>query len=154
MSSFSIIEMLKPEGVKNPSILSRSAEQADAGEKSNLPTILVVDDERLVADTVSEVLKDAGYSTITAYDGWEALDIANRCRPTFLITDVLMPRMNGVELAIALRRMQPSLRVLLFSGNAGVSDIIDESRKQGYDFDILGKPIHPNLLLKRLAELQ
>lgn len=154
MSSFPTIEILKLEDLKNAFLFSQSSEQSDVEEKVSLPTILVVDDERLVADTLSEVLKDAGYSVITAYDGWEALEMANRCRPAFLLTDVLMPRMNGVELAMALRRIQPSIRILLFSGNAGVSEIIDEGRKQGYEFDTLGKPVHPSMLLKRLSELK
>jgi len=114
----------------------------------------VVDDERLVTDTLSEILEDAGYAVMKAYDGWEALELSSKRKPDYLLTDVLMPRMNGVELAIAIRKMQPTVRILLFSGNAGVSEILDEGRKAGYEFDTLGKPIHPNALLKRLSNLR
>ncbi len=148
------MEIMRPENVKNPSVFSTVAEEPAAVEKINQPTILVVDDERLVADTLSEILEDAGYVVMKAYDGWEALKLATKRKPDYLLTDVLMPRMNGVELAISLRKMQPSVRILLFSGNAGVSEILDECRKLGYEFDTLGKPIHPSALLKRLSKLR
>jgi CheY-like chemotaxis protein len=154
MSSFPMIEIVMPNEFKAPPRFSPSEKTTDAEKKSNLPTILVVDDERLVADTLSEILEDSGYFVITAYDGWEALEMANKIRPNYLLTDVLMPRMNGVELAIAVTKMQPAVRILLFSGNNGVSEILDDGRKQGYEFETLGKPVHPNALLKILSELR
>jgi CheY-like chemotaxis protein len=154
MSSFPMIEILRPDDFSSDFIFSSSEEKPRAAQEVDIPTILVVDDERLVADTLSEILDSAGYSVTTAYDGWEALELANSCWPDFLLTDVLMPRMNGVELAIAVRKMHPSTRILLFSGNVGVSEILDVGREQGYDFDTLGNPIHPNALLKRLSELK
>lgn len=154
MSSMPMMWILNNGEIENPSILSQSAGQAGAEEKANLPTILVVDDERLVADTLSEILESAGYVVLTAYDGWEALELVNKRKTDYVLTDVLMPRMNGVELAIAVRKMDPAVRILLFSGNAGVSEILDNGRKQGYEFDTLGKPIHPDALLRRLTELK
>jgi CheY-like chemotaxis protein len=154
MFSLPIVEISKPENFKSGIFLTRPAERTRESQEENLPTILVVDDERLVADTLTEILDGAGYSVTTAYDGWEALELAHRCKPDFLLTDVIMPRMNGVELAIAVRKMLPSTRILLFSGNAGVSELIDQGREQGYDFDTLGKPIHPHVLLQRLSELK
>ena len=154
MFSLPILEISKPENLKGSFIYTRPEERIREGQEEDLPTILVVDDERLVADTLSEILDGAGYSVTTAYDGWEALELASRCRPDFLLTDVIMPRLNGVELAIAIRKMLPSTRILLFSGNVGVSELIDQGRDQGYDFDTLGKPIHPNVLLRRLSELK
>ncbi len=152
MSSLPILEISKPENFKDAFIFARPAEGIREGQEENLPTILVVDDERLVADTLSEILEGAGYSVTTPYDGWEALELANSCRPDFLLTDVLIPRLNGVELAIAVRKMLPSTRILLFSGNVGVSEILDEGRDQGYEFDTLGKPIHPDALQKTIRE--
>jgi CheY-like chemotaxis protein len=114
------------------------------------PKVLVVDDQKLVADTVGEILEAAGFDVVTAYNGHTALEEANRFRPDFLLSDVLMPRMNGVELAIAIRKMHPAARILLFSGQAGISEILLEAQKQGYQFELIAKPIHPMKLIEHL----
>jgi CheY-like chemotaxis protein len=99
-----------------------------------------------------EILEDAGFDAKTAYDGWEALEIAAQFHPDYLLTDVLMPRMNGVELAIAVRKMLPEAKILLFSGQAGISDILQDGQNRGYEFDLLAKPIHPTKLIARLKK--
>jgi PleD family two-component response regulator len=65
--------------------------------------ILVVDDQRLIADTLSEILETAGFEVAVAYDGWQAIERAARFRPDQLLSDVVMPRMNGAELAKAIQ---------------------------------------------------
>ena len=114
------------------------------------PRVLVVDDDKLIADTTSEILDGAGFHALAVYDGWTALDIAGKFRPDCLLTDVLMPRMNGVELAIAITKMSPATRIVLFSGQAGVSEILRKGYDLGYEFEIVAKPIHPNKLIERL----
>ncbi|MGB6130878.1 MAG: response regulator [Acidobacteriaceae bacterium] len=114
--------------------------------------VLVVDDQRLIADTVAEILTNAGFEAVAAYDGWQALEIASRFRPDCLLSDVLMPRMNGVELAITLRQKDPRLTILLFSGQAGISEILLEGQRRGYEFELIAKPIHPLKLIERLKQ--
>ena len=114
--------------------------------------VLVVDDERLLADTTSSILHIAGFHTRTAYDGWEALEIARSFHPDCLLTDVMMPMMNGVELAIAITKMIPGTKVVLFSGQAGIANIMEESRSQGYEFPLLAKPVHPLTLIQTLKD--
>lgn len=114
--------------------------------------VLVVDDQKLIADTIAEILSNAGYETMAAYDGWEALEAAGRFHPDWLLSDVLMPRMNGVELAITLRQKNPRLTILLISGQAGISDILLEGQRRGYEFELLAKPIHPLKLIERLKQ--
>ena len=114
--------------------------------------VLVVDDQRLIADTLAEILINAGFDAVAAYDGWDALDKASRFSPNWVVTDVLMPRMNGVELAIALRKNYPSSSILLFSGQAGISEILNDGYRQGYQFELLAKPIHPMKLIERLKQ--
>jgi CheY-like chemotaxis protein len=118
------------------------------------PRVLVVDDERLIADTCGEILEGAGFEAKTAYDGWAALEMVAEFRPDYLLTDVLMPRMNGVELAIAVNKMMPSVRILLFSGHAGISEILHQGHERGYEFELLAKPIHPTKLIERLQKQQ
>lgn len=118
--------------------------------RPGLPRVLVVDDEKLIADTLKEILEMAGFHVVAAYDGWGAIDAATQFQPDCLLSDVLMPGMNGVELAIAMRKMFPATRVLLFSGQAGISDIVTEGSRQGYEFELLAKPIHPVKLIEHL----
>jgi CheY-like chemotaxis protein len=114
------------------------------------PRVLIVDDERLLADTTAAILGSAGFRTKTAYDGWEALETARSFHPDYLLTDVMMPLMNGVELAIAITKMLPSTKILLFSGQAGISDLLEEGHSQGYEFPLLAKPVHPLRLIEAL----
>ena len=114
--------------------------------------VLVVDDQKLIADTLAEILTNAGFDAVAAYDGWEALDKASRFHPHWVITDVLMPRMNGMELAITMRKNYPGSSILLFSGQAGISEIIEDGHRQGYEFELIAKPIHPLRLIERLQQ--
>ncbi len=116
----------------------------------SLPKILVVDDERRIADTLKEILEMAGFHVVTAYDGWGALEAATKFQPDYLLSDVLMPGMNGVELAIAMSKMFPAARILLFSGQAGISDILMDGHRQGFEFELIAKPIHPLKLIEHL----
>jgi CheY-like chemotaxis protein len=125
----------------------------EAGSKQpprSLPKILVVDDEKRIADTLSEILEMSGFHVATAYDGWDALETAARFHPDYLLSDVLMPRMNGVDLAIAMRKMYPDAKILLFSGQAGISEILLAGHRQGFEFELIAKPIHPLKLIERL----
>jgi CheY-like chemotaxis protein len=118
--------------------------------KKRAPLVLVVDDEELVADTVAEILKMNGFRAVTAYGGKGALDVAKRLRPDYLLTDVLMPLMNGVELALAIQKVSEATKILLFSGQAGASTILEEAAAAGHEFELLSKPIHPEKLIQAL----
>jgi CheY-like chemotaxis protein len=61
-----------------------------------------------------------------------------------------MPGMNGVELAISISKMFPAARIMLFSGQAGISDILMEGYRQGFEFELIAKPIHPLKLIEHL----
>ncbi|HTM15742.1 MAG TPA: response regulator [Terracidiphilus sp.] len=121
-------------------------------EKEKQSKVLIVDDQRLIADTLAEILGNAGFDAVAAYDGFDALDKASRFHPNWVLTDVLMPRMNGVELAIAMRKNYPNSAILLFSGQAGISEILQEGHRQGYQFELIAKPIHPMRLIERLKQ--
>ena len=114
--------------------------------------VLVVDDQKLIADTITDILTDAGFHAIAAYDGGSALKAAERFEPDYLLCDVLMPRMNGVQVAIAIRIAHPAAKILLFSGQSGTAEILQEGRDKGYEFELLAKPIHPLKLIERLKE--
>jgi len=114
------------------------------------PIVLVVDDEHLVADTLAVIFERAGFCTLTAYDAAGALEIAAAIAPDILVSDVDMPGMNGVELAMTLIERLPKCRVLLFSGHATFADL-SEARAAGHDFPLLPKPVHPAVMLENVS---
>lgn len=116
------------------------------------PVVLVVDDEKVIADTLSVILSRNGLDVLTAYDGESALKLAQRSSPNLLLTDVMMPGMTGIELAIALTKTAPSCKVLLFSGQAATMDLLASAKEQGHQFSLLEKPIHPSDLLSRISD--
>jgi CheY-like chemotaxis protein len=129
-----------------------SAETASKQSHPARPRVLVVDDEHRIVDTITEILEGAGFQVLPAYDGWAALEAAARFRPDYLLSDVLMPRMNGVELAVAIQKMHPAAKILLFSGQAGISEILLKGQQQGLEFELIAKPLHPLKLIQILKE--
>lgn len=115
--------------------------------------ILVVDDERLIAETVAAILNANGFEAAEAYSGEEALEAARMHQPDIVLTDVLMPRMSGVELGMKLRREFPATRILLFSGQAATTELMRKAQEEGYSFELFPKPIHPDDLIARLRGL-
>ncbi|HEX8997876.1 MAG TPA: response regulator [Ktedonobacterales bacterium] len=67
------------------------------------PTVLIVDDESPIADALGDIIEEAGYRAITATNGRLALELARQQRVVFVITDYMMPYVNGAELILALR---------------------------------------------------
>jgi DNA-binding NtrC family response regulator len=116
------------------------------------PTVLVVDDEAVIADTLGMILELNGFRVKVAYDGSSALKISRTSRPDLLLTDVAMPGMSGIDLAIEIQRSIPNCKVLLFSGQASTSDLLGAARVAGRGFTILAKPLHPTELLSRLSD--
>ncbi len=112
--------------------------------------VLVVDDERVIADTLVIILRRSGFDAVAAYSGEQSLEVAGEFRPDMIISDVIMSDMNGIDTAIQIRSLLPDCKVLLFSGQAATADLLERARAQGYEFEILAKPVHPQDLLARL----
>jgi len=116
------------------------------------PVVLVVDDESVIADTLAEILTRSGYTGVAEYDGDSALETALLMPPEMLITDVVLPGMSGIELAITIRRIFPDCKIILFSGQASTADLLAAARQDGHHFTLLNKPLHPQDLLTRVSE--
>ena len=114
------------------------------------PRVLVADDERVIADTLAIILNQAGYEASAVYSGTGAVEQAKAIRPDLLISDVIMPDMNGIDAAIKIRAALPTCKILLFSGQAATADLLETARQQGHEFEILAKPVHPQDLLAKL----
>lgn len=113
-------------------------------------TVLVVDDEPLVADTLAMILSRAGFEAMSVYSAQAALYAARERTPGFLLTDVKMPGTDGIELAMQMADEFPACRILLFSGHATGSDL-DSARRAGYDFPLMEKPIPPAHLVSYIT---
>jgi CheY-like chemotaxis protein len=112
--------------------------------------VIVVDDERLIANTLAIILNNAGYDARAVFSGEQLVELLESFQPEVLIADVVMPGMTGIEAAIATRNTFPKCNILLFSGQAITSDLMELARTQGYEFELLAKPVHPSDLLAKL----
>jgi CheY-like chemotaxis protein len=114
------------------------------------PRVLVVDDEQVIADTLAKILDLNGYEASAVYTGTAAVESARSLQPDLIISDVIMPDMDGIQAAIKIRGFLPNCKILLFSGQAATADLLENARAQGHEFEILGKPVHPSDLLAKL----
>ena len=78
------------------------------------------------------------------------MESARSLQPDLIISDVIMPDMDGIQAAISIRGFLPNCKILLFSGQAATADLLENARAQGHEFEILGKPVHPSDLLAKL----
>ena len=116
-------------------------------------TVLVVEDEEIVRELVCDVLTQQGYAVICAANGADALQMAEQHsgRIDLLVTDVVMPQMNGHELAERLTALQPGLNVLFVSGYS--EDDIGEHGVLDTTIELLEKPFTPQSLSRKVREI-
>lgn len=120
----------------------------DGSMSTNRPVrIFIVDDEFVISWSVGRILSAKGFETHTFTDPREALRNAPSEIPNLLITDVRMPEMSGIELAIKLQSVCPECKVLLMSGHTLTDELLESAREMGHAFDLLRKPVHPEVLL-------
>ncbi len=107
--------------------------------------VLVVDDAADVRETIVAIFEDLGFAVIQAAGGQEALDILDNrdLDVALLFTDVQMPRMSGPQLAVAARKLRPSLKIILSSG---------ETRNPRIGSPFIGKPFRRSLLAALVTE--
>jgi CheY-like chemotaxis protein len=109
--------------------------------------VLIVDDERVITDTLVTIFSQAEYSARGAYSAEQALATLEEWRPELVIIDVILPAMNGIDLAIHIKALYPDCRVSLFSAQAATADLLDSAVNEGHSFEVFAKPIHPSELL-------
>lgn len=131
----------------SPTKERRSRQPAAQGKRQ---VVLVVDDEPIITETLVDILQHEGFEAVPAADGMSAVEKATELKPDILLADVSMPRLNGVEAAKRILLMLPKVRVVLFSGQAETADLLAQAREEGYDFEVLAKPVRPDQLLRTL----
>ena len=118
-------------------------------QDSDRPVVLLVEDEAIIRMGTAELLEDAGFSVLEAADGVGALDaLQGRSDVSVVITDIDMPRMDGLTLEMELRRRFPTLRVVLTSGKTYLRD---DALPPGVPF--FEKPVSDNDLIRCVRNL-
>jgi CheY-like chemotaxis protein len=115
--------------------------------------ILVVDDERLIADSMSWVLNMEGFETCVVYSGEEAIAIAESFHPDALICDIRMTGISGIETAARIREKFSACKILLISGHVSIADLAQATPGRANQFDFLSKPVHPRVLIEKLRSV-
>ncbi|MBS1804582.1 MAG: response regulator [Acidobacteria bacterium] len=114
---------------------------------------MIVEDEKVVADTLGQILTAHGYEIRVVYSAEDAVEIISSWSPNVAILDVMLPKMNGIELALALRHSLPSCHTLLFSGQPSVEVLMQKAKDDGHHFDVMAKPVHPTVMLNAISTL-
>lgn len=114
-------------------------------------TILVVEDESHIASILHRALQEAGYETYIALDGKMGAAMFDRIRPQLVVTDLVMPEMDGYELCRHIRSAKSSIPILMLTAMGGTNDIV-QGLDAGAD-DYLVKPFHLPELLARVRAL-
>jgi DNA-binding NtrC family response regulator len=117
-----------------------------------VPHVFVVDDEPVIASTLAAILQMHGFSAKFFTSPLEALAAARAKSPDLLISDVDMPSISGIELAIRMKALHPTCQILLFSGQPSTFDLLHSARAQGHHFDLLLKPVPPPELLSAIRK--
>jgi len=115
--------------------------------------ILIVDDDPAITESLSLIFEKHGYAVRTALSAEEAIEAIAMWEPDLAILDVMLPRMNGIDLAMVLKANRPACHLVLFSGHAGTPALMEEAAKKGTMFEILAKPVHPLFMLDFVASL-
>ena len=112
--------------------------------------VLVVDDEHVIADTLTLIFRKAGYEAEAAYNGRDAVARARLFEPDIVVSDVVMPEMDGVEAVMLILANRRVPAVLFISGQADGEHVQGRLQQR---FEIVAKPIPPDVLLERVARL-
>ena len=107
-------------------------------------TVLVVDDDRANLDSVARILRHEGWSPLSASDGNAALEMLRRPEVAVLLTDLMMPGMDGQELLATARALRPDVEVVLMTAYGTVEAAVSAMKDGAYDF--LTKPLKRHVL--------
>jgi DNA-binding NtrC family response regulator len=117
------------------------------------PRVFVVDDEMDIAKLLVVILQMNSFDAVPFVDPQAALEAARAEAPDYLIADIVMPEMTGIELAIAIKSGIPTCKILLFSGKLGALELINHASEAGHIFPMVEKPIHPTKLIEAIRDL-
>lgn len=114
--------------------------------------IIIVEPEPVVASTLKEILNINGYNAAAFTDPTKGLDAVLAEGPDIVIAAVVMREMTGIELAIQVKQIGRDCKILLWSGTPEAAVLNNVAQAQGYEFEIMPKPISVEALLSRIRE--
>ena len=116
--------------------------------------ILVVDDDRQIVNAFRMTLERAGYEVEEASDGNAALKLFSQCKVDLVVTDIVMPEKDGIEVVMEVRRRDPHVKILAISGGGHVNPFtyLIMAKQLGAD-QVLVKPVDTETLLKTIESL-
>ncbi len=116
--------------------------------------VLVIDDDRMVRETVKIILESAGHTVVLASNGREGLKTFAADTPDIVITDILMPEKEGIETIAELRRLKPDLPIVAISGGGRIGNMNFLKLAESFGANhTLTKPFEPEEILRLVAEL-
>lgn len=115
--------------------------------------VFVVDDEEVISSTIAAILRLEGFEATAFTQSLEALSASRSKRPEVLISDIVMPRLSGIDLAIAVKQFCPGCKVLLFSGQWSSVEFPQLARGNGHEFETISKPVHPRELINHVKKM-
>ncbi len=118
------------------------------------PHIVVIDDDAMVRTAVTRILEAEGFQVSLAGDGREGLKLMHSLQPRLVITDIIMPEMEGIETIREMRRERSDLKIMAISGGArmGNANFLDMAKTMGADA-IMEKPFEPEDLVAKVRQL-
>lgn len=116
--------------------------------------IFVVDDEVMITESLTLILRREGFTVSPFTNPLDALERMKAAPPDLLITDVMMPQLSGIDLAILTRQVAPQCGILLFSGHLPSAGLVQRAKAAGHNFLVLQKPVHPDELLEEIQRLK
>jgi CheY-like chemotaxis protein len=129
---------------------SSTAEEQDSRTARKKKRVIIIDDDPLIAESLADILNGEGFEATAVLSGQEAIEWARRTQPDVIVSDVVMPEMNGIEAAKSIREFLPQCRIILFSGQALTNNLLAEAKAQGHTFEMLAKPVNPYSLIAAL----
>lgn len=108
-------------------------------------TILIVDDEPAILNTLADVLNDEGYQVVTANGGTSALDLLQRESPAVILLDIWMPGLDGLETLQRIKRLHPQQTVVMMSGHGSIETAVRATKLGAYDY--IEKPLSSEKVL-------
>lgn len=117
----------------------------------NRPKVLLVEDERTLAGIIADTLEDEGFKVVLASDGVEGLKRFNMDNPDLVIADVMLPRMDGFEMARTIRNRSEIVPILFLTARSSLNDVVEGFELGGNDY--LRKPFQMKELVLRAKVL-
>ncbi len=110
-----------------------------------MPRILVIDDEKSIRNTLTEILSYEGFEVVEAADGHEGIRLAGKDKFDIILSDIKMPKMDGIEVLEKLQELTPETPVVMISGHGNIETAVEAIRKGAFDY--IAKPLDLNRML-------